>query len=46
MGWAIGPEGDVVATTSGDHPWVTVDLEPEEADTAKTRYPRYVPELG
>ena len=45
-GWAIDPEGEVVATTSRDRPWVTVELDLADADAAKQRYPRYVPELS
>lgn len=45
VGWAIDPEGEVVATTSGQHPYATVDLDLTDADAAKDRYPRYVPEL-
>lgn len=45
LGWAIDPEGEVVATTSRERPWVTVELDLVEADAAKSRYPRYVPEL-
>jgi N-carbamoylputrescine amidase len=45
LGWAIDPEGDVVATTSSERPWVTVELDVDEAAAAKSRYPRYVPEL-
>jgi N-carbamoylputrescine amidase len=45
MGWAIDPEGVVVATTSRDQPWVTVEVDLDLADAAKGSYPRYVPEL-
>jgi N-carbamoylputrescine amidase len=45
VGWAITPQGAVVATTSRDTPWVTVDIDVDEATAAKTRYPRYIPEL-
>jgi len=45
-GWAIDPDGNVVATTSGERPWVTVELDPKQADAAKATYPRYVPELS
>lgn len=45
LGWAIDPEGDVVASTSRKRPWVTVELDLGEADAAKSRYPRYVPDL-
>jgi N-carbamoylputrescine amidase len=45
LGWAVDPEGEVVATTSSERPWVTVDIDLDEARAAKQRYPRYVPEL-
>lgn len=45
LGWAVDPEGVVVATTSRDRPWVTVEVDLAEVDAAKERYPRYVPEL-
>ena len=45
LGWAIDPEGTVVATTSPDEPWVTVELDLAAVDAAKAGYPRYVPEL-
>jgi len=45
LGWAIDPEGVVVATTSRDEPWVTVEIDMPAVDAAKSAYPRYVPEL-
>jgi N-carbamoylputrescine amidase len=45
LGWAIDPEGVVVATTSPDQPWVTVEVDLAAVDAAKADYPRYVPEL-
>jgi N-carbamoylputrescine amidase len=43
MGWVIEPEdGTVIATTTPDHPFVTVEIDPTRADTAKSTYPRYV----
>jgi N-carbamoylputrescine amidase len=45
LGWAIDPEGVVVATTSREQPWVTVEVDLAAADAAKAAYPRYVPEL-
>jgi hypothetical protein len=35
----------VVATTSRDQPWVTVEVDLAAVDAAKAGYPRYVPEL-
>jgi N-carbamoylputrescine amidase len=46
LGWAVDPDGEVVATTSRDEPWVTVDVDLSEVEAAKLRYPRYVPELA
>ena len=45
LGWAIDPEGVVVATTSRDQRWVTVEIDLAAVDGAKASYPRYVPEL-
>ena len=45
-GWAVDPEGVVVATTSRREPFVTVELDIEQAEAAKLAYPRYVPELA
>ena len=45
LGWAIDPEGGVVATTSRDQPFVTVEIDLAAVDEAKKGYPRYVPEL-
>ena len=44
MGWIIDPNGKVLATTSEDQPFVTLDLNLSEADQAKKTYPRYVKE--
>ncbi|EHP85244.1 carbon-nitrogen hydrolase family protein [Methanotorris formicicus] len=43
-GWVISPEGEVIAITSEDEPFVTVDIDLKEAELAKQRYPRYIPE--
>jgi N-carbamoylputrescine amidase len=40
QGWIIGPNGDVLGLTSAEQPFVTVDIDIEEADRAKTTYPR------
>jgi N-carbamoylputrescine amidase len=45
LGWAVDPEGEVVATTSRSQPWVSVEVDLAVADVAKNGYPRYVPEL-
>jgi predicted amidohydrolase len=44
QGWVIGPDGDVLALTSRDQPFVTVEVDLNEANQAKHRYPRYLPE--
>jgi N-carbamoylputrescine amidase len=44
LGWIISPEGDVLAQTSEDAPFVTVEVDPQVARQAKTTYPRYVAE--
>ncbi|MFW6373561.1 MAG: carbon-nitrogen hydrolase family protein [Thermodesulfobacteriota bacterium] len=42
-GWIIEPEeADVVGVTSADHPFLTRDIDPEDARKAKSSYPRYV----
>ncbi len=44
-GWVIEPEeGDVLAVTTPDEPFVTVDIDLEVAAAAKRTYPRYVAE--
>jgi N-carbamoylputrescine amidase len=42
MGWIIGPDGEVLALTSRDAPFATVDIELDAAVAAKLSYPRYV----
>lgn len=44
MGFAIDPDGAVLATTSVDEPFVTLDVDPEHARRSKATYPRYVEE--
>jgi len=43
-GWIVGPNGQVLATTSPTDPFATVDVDLLEADRAKATYPRYVVE--
>ncbi len=45
VGWIADPEGQIVATTSPDRPFVTLDLDLTVADRARRTYPRYVPEF-
>jgi N-carbamoylputrescine amidase len=42
VGWIIGPDGEVLAKTSGETPFVTLDIQPAVAAAAKKTYPRYV----
>lgn len=40
--WIISPEGEILGTTSAERPFLTLDLDLEEASAAKSTYPRYV----
>jgi N-carbamoylputrescine amidase len=42
QGWIIGPDGDVLAITSPEQPFVTLELDLAAAEHAKQTYPRYV----
>jgi N-carbamoylputrescine amidase len=42
--WIIDPEGELLALTSADDPFVTLDIDPGVSAAAKATYPRYVPE--
>lgn len=42
--WIVSPDGEVVAQTSSEQPFVTYDLDLGAALDAKTRYPCYVKE--
>ncbi len=44
MGWVADPDGLVLAKTSSESPFVTVDIDTELAVRAKETYPRYVRE--
>ena len=41
-GWICDPDGEVLATTDADQPFLTLELDPGRADAAKATYPRYV----
>jgi len=43
-GWIIDPNGNILATTSDDEPFVTVEIDLRDAEKAKETYPRYVKE--
>jgi N-carbamoylputrescine amidase len=42
QGWVVSPDGKVLALTSPEHPVVTVEIDPSEAERAKRTYPRYL----
>ena len=42
MGWLIDPEGEVLAVTSAQTPFVTLDIDLGYAEAAKLSYPRYL----
>ena len=44
LGWIISPEGDVLAQTSEDSPFASVEVDLEFARQSKSTYPRYVSE--
>lgn len=43
-GWVIDPEGNVLAITTDQDPFMTVEIDLAEARAAKKTYPRYVAE--
>jgi N-carbamoylputrescine amidase len=42
IGWIIDPDGNVLATTSRQHPFITVNLDLQQGEHAKKTYPRYM----
>jgi N-carbamoylputrescine amidase len=42
VGWIINPDGEVLATTSRELPFATVDIDLELPHAARSSYPRYV----
>ena len=44
LGFVIDPDGEVLATTSGEEPFATIDVDLEHARASKLTYPRYVSE--
>jgi len=42
IGWIISPDGALLATTSSDRPFATVDIDLAAATAARSSYPRYV----
>ena len=41
-GWVIDPDGRVLALTSANSPFATVEIDPGAAERARATYPRYV----
>lgn len=44
QGWIIGPDGDVLGLTSQEQPFLSLEVDLNQAEQAKSTYPRYVPE--
>lgn len=42
QGWIVDPDGDVLALTSVERPFITTEIALEAAHAAKSTYPRYV----
>jgi len=42
QGWIVGPDGEVLALTTRDEPFVTREVDLSAAERAKQTYPRYV----
>jgi N-carbamoylputrescine amidase len=42
QGWIVGPNGDVLGLTSSERPFLTMEIALDEAERAKSTYPRYV----
>jgi N-carbamoylputrescine amidase len=43
QGWITDPDGAVLGVTSPARPFLTLDIDPTLAESAKRTYPRYVP---
>jgi len=41
--WLVSPEGEILGETSADVPYLTVEIDLEEANRAKSSYPRNLP---
>ena len=41
--WCVSPDGEILAETSADAPFLTVEIDLAEADRAKHTYPRNLP---
>ncbi len=43
-GWIIDPDGRVLGITSPDQPFLTCEIDLENAEKSKNTYPRYIPD--
>ena len=43
-GWIIDPDGRVLGTTTQAQPFITRDIDLENAEKSKNTYPRYIPD--
>jgi N-carbamoylputrescine amidase len=41
-GWIIDPDANVLGLTSPNNPFLTLDIDLQQANDAKQTYPRYV----
>lgn len=44
QGWVVGPDGEVLGLTTAERPFVSVEIDLEAAEQAKSTYPRYIPD--
>jgi N-carbamoylputrescine amidase len=42
QGWIVGPDGEVLGLTFPERPFVTIEIDLNEAEQAKSTYPRNV----
>ena len=42
VGWIISPNGEILATTSAEAPFATVDIDLAAPIAARDEYPRYI----
>src|SRR5262245_12146583 len=42
VGWIISPDGEILATTTRDVPFVTIDIDLTAPVAARKSYPRYI----
>jgi N-carbamoylputrescine amidase len=42
VGWIISPDGEILATTSAEAPFATIDIDLAASTAARAEYPRYI----